>query len=262
MDALVHLPGMRGQPGGAAEGADQLIAAHSHPPCQVVQRRGVCQVLPQLRGYRRKAALQRCLINRVLEGITLSRVKIADERNQRGILGFHGSAGEQQRVEVAELAIAHRVIADADRVHTDIVAGGRGHFVTDRVHPVCIQMQHLVVPALAGQGIAGMHAPGRHHHHATRLQHAWTVGCTAEDTAASIHGTDRERGMAVRAVTGTARAGTSAFDVGHARVSPEFGGGRHGMGGGWGRGSMPCGARGCRTLPMRSGGCGKRAGML
>lgn len=47
LDALVDLPGVRGQACGASEGPDQLVAAHACQRCELLQGRGVFEPLAQ-----------------------------------------------------------------------------------------------------------------------------------------------------------------------------------------------------------------------
>lgn len=94
--------------------------------------------------------------------------------------------------------------------------------------PLRIEMQHLVAPCHIGQGIAGMHAAGRHQHQAARHQPYLSAIVAGEDATAGIDGADRKRRVAVWLVAGAAVIGTTRLQMGQGGVAPEIGGGGHG----------------------------------
>ena len=217
VDAQVQLIRMRRHAGGGAEGADQLVAAHAghlRQVCQAGQRLllqgsdGRAQLCGYPGGDGRQGARP------AGAGTGMQQVQ------QRGLLVRHASGGKQQRIHGTELGVEGGVVQHLRAIRVQLRYRA--------VQPCRIQMQHLVAPEGAGQGIAGVHAAGRHQHQAASAERALAAMAAREDAAARVDGADGKRGMAVRLVASAAVAGAPALHVGKRRVAPEGGVARHG----------------------------------
>ena len=180
-------------------------------------------------------------------------IQIADERDQGRFLDADWIVGEQRLVELAVLLVARAMVGNPDRFLLPVGFGQVVILGADLGHPARVQMQHLVAPDLAGQGVAGVHTAYGYADQTAGLQQARSCRSAGEQAAAGVHGADREGVMAVRAMAGAAVARPSAFDEGHARVTPEFGGRAHAAVPGC-RGNarmVPCSGQGASRVSAR-----------
>ena len=215
--AQVQLIRMRRHAGGGAEGSDQLKAAHAGQAGQLFQARQRLRLQRlqhrlQLRGDAGGGGGQGACLAGAGAGM--------QEGQQRCLLVRRGGAREQQRIHAAELRVQC-----GSMQHRGVIRAQPRHLA---LQPMRVEVQHLVAPVRAGQGIAGVYAAGRHQHQAAGTECALAAMAACKNAAARVDGADGIRGMAVRLVTRAAAAGAPALHVGEQRIAPEGGIARHG----------------------------------
>ena len=215
--AQVQLIRMRRHARGGAEGSDQLKAAHAGQVGQSFQARQRLRLQRlqhglQLRGDAGGGGGQGACPAGTGAGV--------QEGQQRCLLVRRGSVREQQRIHAAELRVQC-----GSMQHRGAIRAQLRHLA---LQPMRIEVQHLVAPVCAGQGIAGVYAAGRHQHQVAGAERVLAAMAARKNAAARVDGADGVRGMAVRLVACAAAAGAPALHVREQGVAPEGRVARHG----------------------------------